>query len=103
MLGKIEGKRRGKQRIRWLDIITEARDMSLSKLQRWQRTGKPGALHPRGLQRVGHHLAIEQQHRYSCRLYQVPWREAKSMHWQRPGWFTQRIKNDISMEAERMP
>ena len=33
MLGKIEGKRRGKQRIRWLDIITEARDMSLSKLQ----------------------------------------------------------------------
>ena len=34
MLGKIEGrKRRGKQRMRWLDIITDSMDMSLSKLQ----------------------------------------------------------------------
>ena len=34
MLGKIEGKRRGKQRIRWLDCITDSIDMSLSKLQK---------------------------------------------------------------------
>ena len=33
MLGKIEGKRRGQQRRRWLDSITDSRDMSLSKLQ----------------------------------------------------------------------
>ena len=33
MLGKIEGRRRrGQQRMRWLDDITELRDMSLSKL-----------------------------------------------------------------------
>ena len=31
MLGKIEGRRRGQQRMRWLDGITDLTDMSLSK------------------------------------------------------------------------
>ena len=33
MLGKIEGGRRGRQRMRWLDGITDMMDMSLSRLQ----------------------------------------------------------------------
>ena len=44
MLGKTEGnRRRGRQRIRWLDNITDARDMSLSKL--WEIVEDRGAWH----------------------------------------------------------
>ena len=34
MLGKIEGRRRGKQKMRWLHGITDSTDMSLSNLER---------------------------------------------------------------------
>jgi len=62
MLGKIEGRRRtGRQRMRWLDGITNEIDMNMGKLRKWWGTGRPGMLQSIGLQRVGHDWAIEQQ------------------------------------------
>ena len=58
MLGKIEGKRRrGQQRMRWLDSIADSMDMNLIKLQEPRRTVKHGMLQFMVFQRVRHNLA----------------------------------------------
>ena len=55
MLGKVEGgRRRGRQRVRWLEGITDMIDMSLSKLWESVTDREACVLQSMGSQRVGH-------------------------------------------------
>ena len=60
MLEKVEGRRRrGRQRTRWLDGITDSMDMSLIEHWEWWWTGRPGVLQSMRSQRVGYDWATE--------------------------------------------
>ena len=62
MLGKIEGKwRRGCQRMRWLDGITDTMDMNVGKLQEMVRDREACHAPSMGSRRVRHDWATEQQ------------------------------------------
>ena len=56
MLGKIEGRRRRQQRMRWLDGITDSKDMSLSKPQEMVKDREAWCAE---VHRCGHNLATE--------------------------------------------
>ena len=60
ILGKIESvRRRRRQRMRWLDGITDSIDMNWENSRSWWWTGRPGVLQSMGSQRVGHDWLAE--------------------------------------------
>ena len=60
MLGRIKGRRRrGRQRMRWLDGITNSMDVIWVNSRSWWWTGRPGVLQFMGSQRVGHDWATQ--------------------------------------------
>ena len=88
LLGKIEGKRRrGWQRMSWLDSITDSMDMKLSKFQEIGKDRELGVLHSMGSQIVRHDLATEQlllvaQTVKNASAMQETW--AQSLGWEDP-------------------
>ena len=91
MLGKIEGgRRRGWQRMRWLDAITDSMNMSLNKLQSWWWTGTPAV-----------YGTAKSQTRLSNWTEMMPWRSTTTAEWSMQEWQLQKwikhpVQNDLS-------
>ena len=71
MLGKIEGRRRGWQRMRWLNGITDSVNISLSKLWETVKDRKDCMLQSMGSQRVEYGLVTEQHQEWQSSTWWV--------------------------------
>ena len=58
MLGKTEGRRSGRQRMRWLDSITNSMDINLSKLQEIVEDREAGVLYSMGTEQPQQNILV---------------------------------------------
>ena len=98
MLGKIEGREwRGRQRMRWLDGITDSVYMGLGGLQEWWWTVRPGMLWFMGSQRVRHDWVTKLNWSVVISLELWLWKWMKRHFWGLAEW----IENEL-IEIGRM-
>ena len=74
MIWKIEDRRRrGNQRVRWLDSTTDAMDMNLANFRRWWGTGRPGCCSPLGRKESDSTGWLNNNITYCMSLYERLW------------------------------